>query len=188
MAQDTRALSFVGKGYLNHPPQNQGPTVQPNPNAIVIEAEPINECPTCRQPRVLRDHVIRSLVDLPIIDHPTRLHVRLPRYRCTNKRCLQKTFHTGLACAPDNPKTTNKVPHWILQHLDLSRCPRRDLQRQALPQRGSRSSVLMSITGRTTDTHDATETSSAPPGFLTLSQKEALTRLRTWLNNHSEVP
>ncbi|MBG9358895.1 hypothetical protein NY035_07645 [Corynebacterium diphtheriae bv. mitis] len=36
--------------------------MQPNPNAIVIEAvpiEPINECPTCKQPRVLRDHVIR---------------------------------------------------------------------------------------------------------------------------------
>ncbi|MHC9685065.1 hypothetical protein ACQXYP_04095 [Corynebacterium diphtheriae] len=33
---------------------NQGPTVQPNGNAIVIEAEPvepINECPTCGQPR-----------------------------------------------------------------------------------------------------------------------------------------
>ncbi|CAB0734075.1 transposase [Corynebacterium diphtheriae] len=162
--------------------------MQPNGNVIVIEAEPINECPTCGQPRVLRDHVIRRLLDLPTVIHPTRLHVRLPCYRCTNKRCLQKIFRTGLACAPDNPKTTNKVTHWILQHLDLSRCPRRDLQRQALPQRGSRSSVLMSITGRTTDTHDATETSSAPPGFLTLSQKEALTRLRTWLNNHSEVP
>ncbi|CAB0565946.1 hypothetical protein [Corynebacterium diphtheriae] len=36
--------------------------MQPNGNAIVIEAvpiEPINECPTCKQPKVLRDHVIR---------------------------------------------------------------------------------------------------------------------------------
>ncbi|CAB0581480.1 transposase-like protein [Corynebacterium diphtheriae bv. mitis] len=184
MAQDTRILGFAGKRASKPSIQNQGPAVQPNGNAIVIEAEPINECPTCRQPRALRDHAIRSLVDLPIIDHPTRL----PRYRCTNKCCLQKIFRTGIACAPDNPKNTNKVTHWILQHLDLSRCPRRDLQRQALPQRGSRSSVLMSITGRTTDTHDEMETSSAPPSFLTLSQKEALTRLRTWLNNHSEVP
>ncbi|MBG9303271.1 hypothetical protein [Corynebacterium diphtheriae] len=35
--------------------------MQPNENAIVIEAEPIdsiNECPTCGQPGVLRDHVI----------------------------------------------------------------------------------------------------------------------------------
>ncbi|CAB0891293.1 transposase [Corynebacterium diphtheriae] len=69
--------------------------MQPNGNAIAIEAEPINECPTCRQPGVLRDRVIRSLVDLPIIDHPTRLHVRLPRHRCTNKRCLQKISALG---------------------------------------------------------------------------------------------
>ncbi|CAB0579788.1 transposase [Corynebacterium diphtheriae] len=184
MAQDTRILGFAGKRASKPSIQNQGPAVQPNGNAIVIEAEPINECPTCRQPRALRDHAIRSLVDLPIIDHPTRL----PRYRCTNKCCLQKIFRTGIACAPDNPKTTNRVTHWILQPLGLSRCSRRDLQRQALPQRGSRSSVLMSITGRTTDTHDEMETSSAPPSFLTLSQKEALTRLRTRLNNHSEVP
>ncbi|MHC9566616.1 hypothetical protein ACQXZL_06100 [Corynebacterium diphtheriae] len=36
--------------------------MQPNGNVIVIEAEPvesINECPTCGQPRVLRDHIIR---------------------------------------------------------------------------------------------------------------------------------
>ncbi|MBG9355306.1 hypothetical protein I4J41_12305 [Corynebacterium belfantii] len=34
--------------------------------------------------------VIRSLVNLPIIGHPTRLYVRLPHYRCTNKHYLQK--------------------------------------------------------------------------------------------------
>ncbi|MHC9574522.1 hypothetical protein ACQQ7E_01755 [Corynebacterium diphtheriae] len=101
----------------------------------VIEAEPvepINEYPTCRQPKVLRDHVIRRLLDLPIVGYPTRIYVRLPRYRCTNKRCLQKIFHAGLAYAPDNSKTTDKVTRWILQHLDLSRCPRRDLQRRPL--------------------------------------------------------
>lgn len=46
-----------------------------------------------------------------------QLHVRLPRYRCTNKRCLQKIFRAGLACAPDNSKTTDQVTHWILQRL-----------------------------------------------------------------------
>ncbi|CAB0608014.1 hypothetical protein CIP107550_01610 [Corynebacterium diphtheriae] len=34
MAQDIGVLSFVGKGYLNHPSQNQEPNVQPNQNAI----------------------------------------------------------------------------------------------------------------------------------------------------------
>ncbi|MHC9569164.1 hypothetical protein ACQX29_07370 [Corynebacterium diphtheriae] len=51
--------------------------MQPNGNVIVdticrttehgdvtvIEAEPINECPTCGQPGVLRDHVILAYFD-----------------------------------------------------------------------------------------------------------------------------
>ena len=44
-----------------------------NGDVTVIEAEPvepINECPTCGQPGVFRDHVIRSLVDLPIVAIP----------------------------------------------------------------------------------------------------------------------
>ncbi|ERA51455.1 transposase-like protein [Corynebacterium diphtheriae DSM 43988] len=65
----------------------------------------------------LQEQRYLSLVDLPIVGYPTRIYVRLPRYRCTNKCCLQKIFHAGLACAPDNPKTTNRVPHWLLQHL-----------------------------------------------------------------------
>ncbi len=32
--------------------------------------EGAHECPTCGQPGVFRDHVIRSLVDLPIVGHP----------------------------------------------------------------------------------------------------------------------
>ncbi|MDU7600520.1 MAG: transposase family protein, partial [Corynebacterium sp.] len=92
-----------------------------NGDVTVIEAEPINEWPTCGQPGVFRDYVIRSLVDLPIGGHPTRLNVRLPRYRCTNKRCLQKIFRAGLACAPDNSKTTDRVTRWILQRLCLDR-------------------------------------------------------------------
>ncbi|CAB0713394.1 hypothetical protein FRC0508_02137 [Corynebacterium diphtheriae] len=49
--------------------------MQPSGNAIVIEAEPVNKCPTCRQSKV-----IRNLVDLPIIGYPTRLYVRLPHW------------------------------------------------------------------------------------------------------------
>ncbi|APM36256.1 hypothetical protein BS112_07025 [Corynebacterium diphtheriae] len=50
MAQDTRVLGFVGIRVSKPSIQNQGPTVQPNGNIIVIAAgpvEPINECPTC---------------------------------------------------------------------------------------------------------------------------------------------
>ena len=45
-----------------------------NGDVTVIEAEPvepINECPTCGQPGVFRDHVIRSLGDLLIVGPPT---------------------------------------------------------------------------------------------------------------------
>ena len=83
-----------------------------NGDVTVIEAEPvepINECPTCGQPGVFRDHVIRSLVCPSSATQ--QLHVRLPRYRCTNKRCLQKIFRAGLACAPDKSKTTDQVTH-----------------------------------------------------------------------------
>ena len=46
-----------------------------NGNVTTIEAEPvepINECPICGQLGIFRDDVIRSLVDLPIVGHPTR--------------------------------------------------------------------------------------------------------------------
>ena len=55
----------------NYTPNYEEPE---NGDVTVIEAEPvepINECPTCGQPGVFRDHVIRSLVDLPIVGHPT---------------------------------------------------------------------------------------------------------------------
>ena len=50
-----------------------------------------------------------------------QLHVRLPRYRCTNKRCLQKIFRAGLACAPDNSKTTDQG-----DPLDATTLPKSD--------------------------------------------------------------
>ncbi|CAB0522321.1 transposase [Corynebacterium diphtheriae] len=135
--------------------------MQPSGNAIVIEAEPINECPKCGQPRVLRDHVIRSLVDLPIVGYPIRIYVRLPRYRCTNKCCLQKIFHAGLACAPDNSTSTTST--------------------------GSRSSVLMSITGRTTDHHDKDGNVILPAQLLDVVPGRNTDVLRIWLNNQNEV-
>ena len=94
-----------------------------NGDVTVIEAEPvepINECPTCGQPGVFRDHVIRSLVDLPIVGHPTT-------------SCAPSTLpvHQQALLAEDLPcwpclrarqlKTTDQVTHWILQRLCLNR-------------------------------------------------------------------
>lgn len=95
-----------------------------NDTLTVIDCEaldPINSCPSCGQPGVLRDHVCRELVDLPVVGFPTRLRVRLPRFRCVNRLCSQKIFRAGLACADDRSKVTHRVVRWILQRLAIDR-------------------------------------------------------------------
>lgn len=95
-----------------------------NDTLTVIDCEaldPINSCPSCGQPGVLRDHVCRELVDLPVVGFPTRLRVRLPRLRCVNRHCSQKIFRAGLACADDRSKVTHRVVRWILQRLAIDR-------------------------------------------------------------------
>lgn len=90
----------------------------------VIEAvavASINSCPSCSNPGMLRDHVIRQLVDLPIVGFPTKLRVRIPRYRCTSLSCRQKYFRAGLSCAADGSKVTYRVTRWILQRLAIDR-------------------------------------------------------------------
>lgn len=90
----------------------------------LIECEalaPINECPSCSQPGLLRDHTYRELVDLPIVGFPTKLRVRVPRYICGNHACGQKIFRAGLACADDRSKVTHRVVRWILQRLAVDR-------------------------------------------------------------------
>ena len=50
----------------------------------IIEATPVavtGVCPDCGQPGKLRDHITRRLVDLPVVGFPTRLHVKVPRFR-----------------------------------------------------------------------------------------------------------
>ncbi|MCT1442949.1 transposase family protein [Corynebacterium glucuronolyticum] len=91
-----------------------------------VPVDPINVCPVCTQPGVKRDHVIRELVDLPVVGFPTRLRVRLPRYLCSNQGCQRRIFQAGLDCAFDGEKTTRRVTRWILQRLaidcDVSAC------------------------------------------------------------------
>lgn len=86
-----------------------------------VAVDPINECPACTQPEVKRDHVIRELVDLPVVGFPTRLRVRLPRYLCVNQACPRRIFQAGLDCAFDGEKTTGRVTRWILQRLAIDR-------------------------------------------------------------------
>jgi transposase len=71
-------------------------------DVTVIEAaprEPLGYCPDCGAEGRLRDHVIRKLTDVPITGHPTRLHVRLPRYQCVHAGCriLKRLIHDQMS-------------------------------------------------------------------------------------------
>ncbi|MGC3904291.1 transposase family protein, partial [Corynebacterium variabile] len=89
-----------------------------------IDAAPVavdDQCPGCKHSGVLRDHVTRQLVDLPVVGFPTRLHVRVPRFTCANDACGRKIFQASLACADDGAKLTRRVTRWILQRLAIDR-------------------------------------------------------------------
>ena len=56
----------------------------------IIDATPVavaTTCPDCGHPGKKRDHVVRTLMDLPVVGFPTRLHVRVPRFLCTTTDC-----------------------------------------------------------------------------------------------------
>ena len=90
----------------------------------IIDAAPVTVaglCPECGNPGKLRDHVVRTLVDLPVVGFPTRLHVRVPRFTCTDTTCDRKIFQTSLTCADDGAKLTHRVTRWVLQRLAVDR-------------------------------------------------------------------
>lgn len=60
----------------------------------IINAIPVavtDTCPDWTHAGVKRDHVRRQLVDLPVVGFPTRLHVRVPRFTCTNPACGRRS-------------------------------------------------------------------------------------------------
>jgi transposase len=59
--------------------------------------------PGCGTEGVYRDTVIRTVTDVPVIGHPLRLRVRVPRYRCTAAGCEREVFAEN-ACGV--------APHW----------------------------------------------------------------------------
>lgn len=89
-----------------------------------ITCRPVEQdasCPACGDEGRLRDHRIRELVDLPVVGHPTRLRIRLPRFTCTNTACATKVFQQQLVCAKRNAKLTDRCTRWILQRLAIDR-------------------------------------------------------------------
>lgn len=87
----------------------------------VTPTSPVNKCPTCTNPGTRRDHVTRTLVDLPIVGYPTELFVTIPRYECKNPNCAQKIFRASLECAQDGQKVTNRVTMWVLKAMAVDK-------------------------------------------------------------------
>jgi transposase len=60
-----------------------------------IDAAPVavaDTSPDCATPGANRDHVQRRFVDLLVVGFPARLHIRLPRFTCTNSACGRQIF------------------------------------------------------------------------------------------------
>ena len=92
-----------------------------------IECRPVEHdptCPSCGQSGRLRDHVTRTLTDLPVVGHPTRLHIRLPRFTCGNDACEVTVFRQRIdTVAAPKACTTRRTAGWILGRLACDKMP-----------------------------------------------------------------
>lgn len=79
-------------------------------------------CPGCGAQGVYRDTVIRRVTDVPVVGHPLRLHVRVPRYRCPAAGCEREVFaHNTNGLARRGWSTTRRCARYILRRLMLDR-------------------------------------------------------------------
>ena len=49
-------------------------------------------CSSCGGEGIYHDTVIRRVTDVPVVGHPLRLRVRVPRYRCPTTECKREVF------------------------------------------------------------------------------------------------
>lgn len=80
-----------------------------------------DQCPNCGTCGTRINHVTCRLVELPVVGFPTRQHIRVPRYICTNNICDRWIFQASRACAHDGAKLAPRVTLWILQRLAVDR-------------------------------------------------------------------
>jgi transposase len=79
-------------------------------------------CPGCGVEGVYRDTVIRRVTDVPVVGHPLRLRVRVPRYRCTTTSCDREVFtHNTDRLARRGWTTTRRCARYILRRLMIDR-------------------------------------------------------------------
>lgn len=90
-----------------------------------IDCRPVEHDPTCGKcgrDGVLRDHVERIVTDLPVVGHPTRLRIRLPRFTCDNHDCTVTIFRQRIEhVAAPKASTTRRCARWILQRLAIDK-------------------------------------------------------------------
>ena len=80
------------------------------------------DCPGCGTEGVYRDTVIRTVTDVPVIGHPLRLRVRVPRYRCTAAGCEREVFaHNNDRLARRGASTTRRCARYICRRLMIDR-------------------------------------------------------------------
>jgi len=80
------------------------------------------QCPQCGGQGVYRDTVIRRVTDVPVVGHPLRLHVRVPRYRCVAADCAREVFaHNTSQLAHPGWSTTRRCARYILHRLMIDR-------------------------------------------------------------------
>ena len=79
-------------------------------------------CPDCGREGRYRDTVIRSVTDVPVVGHPLRLRVRVPRYRCVNTACEREVFaHNTSRLARPGWSTTRRCARYICRRLMIDR-------------------------------------------------------------------
>ena len=80
------------------------------------------KCPGCGVDGVYRDTVIRRVTDVPVVGHPLRLQVRVPRYRCVAADCDREVFvHNTDRLARRGWSTTRRCARYICQRLMIDR-------------------------------------------------------------------
>lgn len=79
-------------------------------------------CPGCGGEGIYRDTVIRRVTDVPVVGHPLRLRVRVPRYRCVAADCEREVFaHNTDRLARRGWTTTRRCARYILRRLMIDR-------------------------------------------------------------------
>ena len=79
-------------------------------------------CPGCGSVGVYRDMIERPVTDVPVVGHPLRLQVRLPRYRCVEPGCERAVFaHDSSRLARPRASTTRRCARFVLRRLMLDR-------------------------------------------------------------------